>query len=250
MKEEVEKISFKEFLLMGVTIFIGILVIIKIKPIFLFQYPSSDLIDENVHMHIITFEDYVKEITVSILALTALNISLVLYGIDKQGKRIEKKYKESIMAKSNGDWSYSDVEGELEDAFYKIYEGYNKRDISIIKDYVSCNIYDYYSEKINKLIEDDIINVRDRIRLLQSRPVGVFSYTEEIKDFLWFYIEATMQDYRINENTQKIIGDKKDKIIIQQYWKMILKDGKWVLDKTLKKDEIEEKEFYKKYNME
>ena len=80
----------------------------------------------------------------------------------------------------------------------------------------------------------------ENIQLLKSLPVAVHDDHDNSRDYIWFYIKGRMIDYTINTDTQLIIEGSSSPSSFVEYWKFVRKDGRWVLNKILQKDEVDQ----------
>lgn len=79
--------------------------------------------------------------------------------------------------------------------------------------------------------------VLKNISLLSVLPVAVHDEPGEDKDFIWFYIMGSMSDYIINTATQLKTSGDTIPAFFMEFWQFKRKDGHWVLNKILQKDE-------------
>ncbi|MBD7910717.1 TIM44-like domain-containing protein [Clostridium cibarium] len=140
------------------------------------------------------------------------------------------------------DWNYVDIEDRTEEIFYKIQEAWTKRNIDIAKDYISESIYNEYKKEIDYMKKEHSINILSKIRLITTRSVGMIKYNYK-KDYMWFYIEASMIDYKISDITGEIVEGDTNRKRIFEYWKVALVGEEWVLDERLLKEEVDQRKF-------
>jgi hypothetical protein len=139
-------------------------------------------------------------------------------------------------------YNYVDIEDRTGEIFYKIQEAWTKRNVDIAKDYMSENIYGTYKEKIQYMKDKHKINVLKKIRLITTRPVGIIKYDYK-KDYMWFYVEASMINYKISDITEEIVEGDTSRKKISEYWKVIQMGEEWVLDERLPKEKVDERKF-------
>lgn len=136
-------------------------------------------------------------------------------------------------------WNYNEIEKRVEVIFFKVQEAWTNNDMSIAREFVSDKIYELYNSKLQWMRINNKRNVLDKIRLLESKPVGVVSFINEENDFIWFYVRASLIDYTMNEMNGQVVEGKTTRTRFDEYWKFIWGENGWVLDEILQTDEIE-----------
>lgn len=88
------------------------------------------------------------------------------------------------------------------------------------------------------------VKMRKRnVRLLSAVLVDVQNEDGMEKDSLWYLIHGSMVGYYINSDTRVIVRGSTKQEDFYEYWRFILEDGRWVLDKIRQKDDMDLDQF-------
>lgn len=129
--------------------------------------------------------------------------------------------------------------------FYIIQESWMKNEISRAKNYMSEKLYSMYCNKVNELRTSNRINIIEDIILVNTKPIEVIIGEDDNKDYIWMYVKGTKKSYQLDTESKSAIKDTLDKGVFKEYWKFIRGNNGWILDETLKLDEINENLHFK-----
>lgn len=69
--------------------------------------------------------------------------------------------------------------------------------------------------------------------------MGVYDYLDDDRDFVWYYIKASMIDYNQNIRTLEVTeGDAEHSITFEEYWKFQRVGSRFLLDDVMGIDEV------------
>lgn len=152
-------------------------------------------------------------------------------------KKNSKKEMDILDDKDNA-WKYSNIQVQVERAYYEIQNAWAKQDMSSARAYMDDYLYENFQSKLEWMKMKRQKNVLKNISLVKASPVSVYDDKDDSNDFVWYYICGSMVDYTIDLDSQKIIKGNKFKSSFTEYWKFVRKDNdKWVLAEILQSDE-------------
>ena len=128
----------------------------------------------------------------------------------------------------------------MADAYMAIQEAWANMDMTPAKRYMSDELFDNFQTQLNWTKYKNQKHIMENIQLLNALPVAVHDDRDNSRDYVWFYIKGKMVDYTIDTNTQLIVEGKTMPSSFVEYWQFIRKDGRWVLNKILQKDESDQ----------
>ena len=165
--------------------------------------------------------------------------SIVFYvQLTKRARKAKKLMKQ--MMQSDNAWKYKEISTDVEEAYMAIQEAWANMDMTPAKRYMSDELLDNFQTQLNWTKHKNQKHVMENIQLLKSLPVAVHDDHDNSRDYIWFYIKGRMIDYTINTDTQLIIEGSSSPSSFVEYWKFVRKDGRWVLNKILQKDEVDQ----------
>lgn len=137
-------------------------------------------------------------------------------------------------------WSYDEVGKRIEDAYFIIQEAWASNDMSKAKDYMTPELLENFTLKLNWMEVADKKNILKNIKLLDCYPISFTDLEGDKDDCLWVYIKGKMIDYVLNIKTNEIIeGSTMSKSFVEYWLFSKNKKGNWVLKKILQEDELE-----------
>ena len=139
--------------------------------------------------------------------------------------------------KSDRAWKYKNVSKNVEESFFAIQNAWTNMDLSTASKYMSDELLDSFNTKLSWMEYKKQRNVLKKIKLLRALPVAVYDDSDDTRDYIWFYIKGKMVDYTIDTDTHMVLEGSKLALSFVEYWRFIRKDGRWVLDKILQKNE-------------
>lgn len=171
-----------------------------------------------------------------LLPFVLFSSSIVFYiRLSRRARKAKQLMKQ--MTQSDSAWKFKEVSADVADAYMAIQEAWANMDMTPAKRYMSDELFDEFQTQLNWTKYKNKKHVMKNIRLLKSLPVAVHDDRDNSRDYVWFYIKGKMVDYTIDTNTQLVIEGKTTPSSFVEYWQFIRKDGRWVLNKILQKDE-------------
>ena len=171
-----------------------------------------------------------------LLPFVLFSSSIAFYiRLSKRSRKSKKLMKQ--MMQSDSAWKFKEVSADVADAYMAIQGAWANMDMTPAKRYMSDELFDEFQTQLNWTKYKNKKHVMENIQLLKSLPVAVHDDRDNSRDYVWFYIKGKMVDYTIDTNTQLIVEGKTAPSSFVEYWQFIRKDGRWVLNKILQKDE-------------
>lgn len=170
-----------------------------------------------------------------IYILTASSTIAFLYRITKRS-RLSKKLMKKLKA-SDDSFKYKDIKSSVKESFFAIQSARTNMDMTPAKYYLSDELFENMQSKLDWMSFRNELLVLKNISFLSVLPVAVHDEPGEDKDFIWFYIMGSMSDYIINTATQLKTSGDTIPAFFMEFWQFKRKDGHWVLNKILQKDE-------------
>lgn len=168
--------------------------------------------------------------------LVFFSSSIIFYiQLTKRSRKAKQLMKQ--MMQSDNAWKFKEVSADVADAYMAIQAAWANMDMTPAKRYMSDELFDSFQTQLNWTKYKNKKHVMENIQLLKSLPVAVHDDRDNSRDYVWFYIKGKMVDYTIDTNTQLIVEGKTTPSSFVEYWQFIRKDGRWVLNKILQKDE-------------
>ncbi len=138
---------------------------------------------------------------------------------------------------SDDSFKYKDIKSSVKESFFAIQSARTNMDMTPAKYYLSDELFENMQSKLDWMSFRNELLVLKNISLLSVSPVAVHDEPGEDKDFIWFYIMGSMSDYIINTATQLKTSGDTIPAFFMEFWQFKRKDGHWVLNKILQKDE-------------
>ena len=162
----------------------------------------------------------------------------------------KKKYKSiSIiqnLSKCDDNWNYSDIEKDIEAAFYMIQIAWRERNQDLSKEYMSDYLYGKHKLQTELMKIRKEKNILENLILLGATPIGLQDLGGINKDYIWVHIKAKSKDYTINEEANEVVKGKISEYVhFEEYWKFIRKSKRWVLDDIRQIDDITNLDFFR-----
>ncbi len=171
-----------------------------------------------------------------IMPLVFFSSSVIFYiQLTKRSRKAKKLMKQ--MMQSDSAWKFKEISADVADAYMAIQEAWANMDMTPAKRYMSDELFDKFQTQLNWTKYKNQKHVMENIQLLKSLPVAVHDDRDNSRDYVWFYIKGKMIDYTIDTNTQLVVEGNTMAASFVEYWQFIRKDGRWVLNKILQKDE-------------
>ncbi len=153
----------------------------------------------------------------------------------KRARKAKKLMKQ--MAESDNAWLFGDMKSVVEECFHAVQTAWSNLDMTPAASYMTEKLREEWQTMLNWMKYRDEQNVLEDIRLVKALPVAVYDDTDNTKDQVWFYIKGKMVDYTINKSTHAKIGGSRSPSSFVEYWQFVRRDGHWVLNRILQKNE-------------
>jgi len=171
-----------------------------------------------------------------VVAGTTIIFKFKLFKYSKKSKKLI-----AMLGDKDHVWKFDNILKQVEATYFAIQNAWTKCDMAPAQKYMTEELYDQFNTKINWMVYRNKKNVLEKIRLLSCDPVSVYDDTDNLRDYVWFYIKGSMVDYIIDTTTNLKIEGNTAPEKFEEYWQFTRnKDGKWVLNKILQKNESEQ----------
>lgn len=174
-----------------------------------------------------------------ILFLTVSSGSVILYRLKLSTYARNTKRLMAMLQKKDNAWKYKHIQKQVKDTYFVVQNAWTNLDMQPAKPYMSEELYESFNTKISWLIYKKQHNVLRRIRLREAIPVSVHDDENDAQDFVWFHIKGSMIDYTINTETNARIDGSTSASSFVEFWQFVRRDGRWVLNRILQKDEAQ-----------
>lgn len=154
-----------------------------------------------------------------------------------EGKKNSKKLMK-MLSKKDSAWKYKDLQKYVRNAYFLIQQSWTELDMTPAKYVMSEELFNDYQEQLKQMRYKHKRSVLEKIKLIEAVPVSVYDNDDDDLDFVWFFIHGKMIDYTIDTYTKEMLDGKKSETEFGEYWKFDrTKDGSWVLEKILQKNQ-------------
>lgn len=165
------------------------------------------------------------------------------YNIIQKSKKNKELLKKISMYDNT--LEYKTLRERVAICFYIIQESWMKNEISRARNYMSEKLYSIYSNKINELRRRNRINISEDIILVNAKPIEVTIGESRENDYIWMYVKGTRKNYQLDAETKSAIKETLNKGVFKEYWKFVRGSEGWILDETLKLDDISKSIYFK-----
>ena len=162
--------------------------------------------------------------------ISLITLVLTLYFINHKNKKAKKE----IAISNNEDtfWNYDEMIQLANDLFYKMQDAWSQRNIDLVKDSITENLYKKYMKELHWMILKREQNIVEDIEIKKLKIIGNEDYLDNELDRFTVYISGKMIDYSISDKTLEIITNKtKERVAFSDLYYFIRHDNKWLLDK-------------------
>ncbi len=163
------------------------------------------------------------------------SVIVFYYKLSKRNRKSRKLIKQ--IQNSDNAWKFSDIQKIVEESFYTIQNAWSQLDMTPAKQYMSQELFESFSIKLNWMKLRKEKNILENISLIKALPVAVYDDKDNNRDHIWFYIKGRMVDYTVDTETMIKINGNTTATNFVEYWQFIRKDDNWVLNKILQKNE-------------
>ena len=169
-----------------------------------------------------------------ILGLILLPFSLIYSAfstVKYKKKNQEARELLARLSEKDSSWDLSRIKGDIEMAYFKVQEAWMERDQTIARDYMSERLFNKHKTQTDLMIKQHRKNILLNINLIESTIVQVVDYKNDSRDMMWVYINGSMIDYIINDQTKEILsGDPNAAEVFTELWRFVRGPKGWVLD--------------------
>lgn len=123
----------------------------------------------------------------------------------------------SDISKNDPNFSEEKFMSWVNNVFIKLQTAWTNRDWKVIRPFESNELFEQHSAQLQEYIDNNKINVVERISIVQSEIAGY--EVEGDKEFLFVSLIANLRDYIIDANTKEILEGDKNKDY-QMFYKM------------------------------
>ena len=173
--------------------------------------------------------------TVSLVLYLILLPFIVIYSAI-HSHVVNKKHRQckellQRLAKTDASWDPESIKRRVERMYFKVQEAWMQRDQSIAQGFMSDRLYQKHKMQTDLMRSEHRKNVLEEITLTQAKVINVSVCADDSKDGVWVYIEGSMIDYMVNDQTGKeIAGSTSKSEHFAEVWKLIRGRTGWVLD--------------------
>lgn len=173
-----------------------------------------------------------------LLPFFLLYIGILHYYLRKKNK--EARALIDRLERVDADWGFSELKDRIHEVFLKVQDAWMARDQTLAEDCMSEALFRRHKRMTDRMIKYGRVNIMEDIHLLDAKVVEIADYDDDQKDHFWAWIEASMIDYTIDEESGKIIkNSKKENETFTELWRFIRSyEGIWVLDRIDSEVEI------------
>lgn len=165
--------------------------------------------------------------------------TIVFYlRLTKWSRRSKKLMKE--MMKRDTAWKYENISITVTKSYYAIQNAWTNMDMTPAAKYMSDELFEEFQSKLNWMSYKNERNILEDIRLLKVLPVAVHDSDDDSRDYLWVYIKGSMVDYTVNTEYSYENSGSHTASSFVEFWQFTRKDGNWVLNRILQKNEMDQ----------
>ena len=159
--------------------------------------------------------------------------------IKSRAAKARSKRAMAVYAQMGGNWDYREIQQQVEETYFQVQECWRRMDVSYGAGYLSQELQDEFSSKLQWMQVRNEGVVQKNVRLLSAVPVYVIDHPAEEKDELWYLIHGKMKGYYIDLNTRKVVRGNPRNEAFFEYWRFVYRNKRWVLAEIRQKDEID-----------
>lgn len=171
-----------------------------------------------------------------LLPIALIYVAIVSYFVAKKGREAR-----AILVKASKDpaWNLDELKSRIEYVFFKVQEAWTERDQTIAKNCMSLRLFMKHKLQTDRMLKDGTRNVLEAANLSKVTIVEAADFRDNAKDRLWAYVEGSMIDYTIREDTGAVIKGKTNKPeYFTELWKFVRAEHGWILDEIDQNVEI------------
>jgi hypothetical protein len=164
-----------------------------------------------------------------LLPVVIIYAEIVAYSVRKKYRQCRELLEQ--LEQTDASWDLRNIERRVERIYFKVQEAWMQRDQSIAREFMSDRLYEKHKLQTDLMLSNHRKNMLEDITLKQSKVVNVSNDVDDSKDYLWVYIEGSMIDYVVNDETGKRASeDSPRRKGFTELWKLVRGKTGWVLD--------------------
>ncbi|MXQ72378.1 TIM44-like domain-containing protein [Clostridiaceae bacterium DONG20-135] len=158
----------------------------------------------------------------------------VMHKKHREGHQLMKQ-----LEKLDPIWNEEAMNHYVTDTFYAVQYAWMEMDIEKLKEYLTPRLIEQWTAKLAWMEQREEVSVMKDIHLKGRQIMGVYDYLDDDRDFVWYYIKASMIDYNQNIRTMEVTeGDAEHSITFEEYWKFQRVGSRFLLDDVMGIDEV------------
>ncbi|MDD2797013.1 MAG: TIM44-like domain-containing protein [Bacteroidales bacterium] len=168
-------------------------------------------------------------------AILTLFLVLGIYYIGKVYSAYRKASKTEkildVISKADSFWDVGEMKSHTFDLYHKMQTAWTKRDLDPVKSELTPELIVNLQNLLDDMKAKNEINMLYFVYIDEVKIIGCEDYLDNNRDSFTALITGTVQDYIINEVTQKLITNVNKKL--EEYnetYHFIRKDNKWLLN--------------------
>ncbi len=175
--------------------------------------------------------------TVSFIGFTYFVLQVKRYYSRIKAKEAHWQLKKQMQTLDDQDefWNNERIKKAVKESYYKIQEAWSNQDIETLKKYLTPDLLDAWTTKLNWYEYQGKRNILKNIRLIEQDVINLYDSKNDDEDYFWVYIEGKMDDRMIDENQQVV---EKNTGIFIEYWKFKRQGQSILLDEIKQEDEM------------
>lgn len=164
-----------------------------------------------------------------LLPVVIIYAEIVAYIVRKKHRQCRELLQ--LLEQIDASWALDSIERRVKRMYFKVQEAWMQRDQSVAREFMSDRLYETHKLQTDLMLSKHRKNMLEDITLKQSKVVSVSNDLDDSKDFFWVYIEGSMIDYMVDDETGKRTSEdsSRPKGFIE-LWKLVRGKTGWVLD--------------------
>jgi predicted lipid-binding transport protein (Tim44 family) len=159
-----------------------------------------------------------------------ISVALTFFFINQKNKKAKKEI--ALSEQEDSFWNYDGMILHTQNTFIKMQEAWSERDMDLVKDIVTENLYTKFKKDLDWMKMKREQNLMEDIDIKKIKIIGDEDYLNNELDRFTAYISGKMVDYKISDKTQEIIFNKsKDSNSFSDLYYFIRHENRWLLDR-------------------
>lgn len=141
----------------------------------------------------------------------------IFYLRHRKASALHKKMKPELKAAKENDsfWNENDLLKKVEEIYFIVQRAWSSQDTQTLKQYLTDDLYEQWSVKIEWQKYKHEQNLLDHIRLNVAMVVDIHDDIDDSKDYFWVYIIGRMDDQTVVD--ENVVSRQDDAFV--EYWK-------------------------------